>query len=153
MGTKTRLYGMGLLRVKLLQDRVFDKMLQEHGLDISRGQRGILFVLWQRDCLTISEISELTLLAKNTVSIVVNGMVEKGIVKREINPSNRRQTIISLTDYAKSMYSQYEEVSQQITDLVYTGFTEQEKDAFESYLQRITQTLIRYEAENKETRR
>ena len=131
MKANTRSYGMGILRVKLLQDRIFDKMLLENGLDISRGQRGILFVLWKRDHLTVSEISELTLLAKNTVSIVINGMVEKGIVQREINPHNRRQTIISLTDYAKSMHAQYEKVSQQITDLVYTGFTEAEKDAFE----------------------
>lgn len=145
MKTNTRSYGMGIMRVKLLKDRIFDKMLLENGLDISRGQRGILFVLWKRDHLTVSEISELTLLAKNTVSIVINGMVEKGIVQREINPDNRRQTIISLTDYARSLHDQYEKVSKQITDLVYTGFTEEEKDAFENYLDRILHTLICYE--------
>ena len=35
MKTNTRSYGMGIMRVKLLQDRIFDKMLLENGLDIS----------------------------------------------------------------------------------------------------------------------
>ena len=30
-------------------------------------------------------------------------MVNKGIVERTVNPDNRRQTIISLTEYAKSL--------------------------------------------------
>ena len=83
-------------------------MLQENGIEISGGQRRILFVLWKSDHLTISEISVRTSLARNTVSIVVDGMVNKGIVERQINPSNRGQTIISLTEYAKSLQGKYE---------------------------------------------
>ena len=41
-------------------------------------------------------------------------MVNKGIVERNINPKNRRQTIVSLTDYAKSLQAKYEVVSQQM---------------------------------------
>ena len=83
-------------------------MLQENGIEISGGQGRILFVLWKSDHLTISEISVRTSLARNTVSIVVDGMVNKGIVERQINPSNRGQTIISLTEYAESLQGKYE---------------------------------------------
>ena len=110
---------------------------------ISGGQGRILFVLWKKDHLTISEISEQTSLAKNTVSVVVDGMVRKGIVERETNPSNRRQTIISLTDYAQSMREQYEAVSQQMNQLFYQGFSEQEQKEFESFLARILKTLTK----------
>ena len=95
--------GFYISQIKQLQDRIFERMLSENGIEISGGQGRILFVLWKKDHLTISEISEQTSLAKNTVSVVVDGMVRKGIVERETNPSNRRQTIISLTDYAQSM--------------------------------------------------
>ena len=73
--------GFYISQIKQLQDRIFERMLNENGIEISGGQGRILFVLWKRDHLTISEISEQTSLAKNTVSVVVDGMVRKGIVE------------------------------------------------------------------------
>ena len=135
--------GFYISQIKQLQDRIFERMLNENGIEISGGQGRILFVLWKRDHLTISEISEQTSLAKNTVSVVVDGMVRKGIVERETNPSNRRQTIISLTDYAQSMREQYETVSRQMNQLFYQGFSEREQKEFESFLARILKTLTK----------
>ena len=135
--------GFYISQIKQLQDRIFERMLSENGIEISGGQGRILFVLWKKDHLTISEISEQTSLAKNTVSVVVDGMVRKGIVERETNPSNRRQTIISLTDYAQSMREQYETVSRQMYQLFYQGFSEREQKEFESFLARILKTLTK----------
>ena len=135
--------GFYISQIKQLQDRIFERMLSENGIEISGGQGRILFVLWKKDHLTISEISEQTSLAKNTVSVVVDGMVRKGIVERETNPSNRSQTIISLTDYAQSMREQYETVSRQMNQLFYQGFSEREQKEFESFLARILKTLTK----------
>ena len=134
--------GFYITQIKQLQDRIFERLLLENGIEISGGQGIILFILWKTDNLTISEISEKTSLAKNTVSVVINGMVNKGIVKRNINPKNRRQTIISLTEYAKSLQSKYEAVSWQMNTLFYQGFSEKEQKQFEQYLARILETLI-----------
>ncbi len=133
--------GFYITQIKQLQDRIFERLLLENRIEISGGQGRILFILWKTDHLTISEISEKTSLAKNTVSVVINGMVNKGIVERNINPANRRQTIISLTEYAKSLQTEYEAVSQQMNALFYQGFTEKERQQFESYLARILDTL------------
>lgn len=116
----------------------------ENGIEISGGQGRILFILWKNDNLTVSQISEKTSLAVNTVSVVINGMVNKGIVERNINPHNRRQVIISLTEYAKSLQAEYETVSQQMNALFYQGFSEKEQQQFESYLERILETLTEY---------
>jgi len=112
-------------------------------LETKGGQGRILFILWKTDNLTISEISEKTSLAINTVSIVINGMVNKGIVEKNINPQNRRQTIISLTEYAKSLQTKYEKVSQQMNELFYQGFSEKEQQFFEACLARILETLTK----------
>lgn len=133
--------GFYITQIKQLQDRIFERLLLENGIEISGGQGRILFILWKSDHLTISEISRKTSLAKNTVSVVVNGMVNKGIVDRSINPQNRRETIISLTEYAKSLQAKYEVVSQQMNFLFYQGFSEEEQKQFEQYLARILQTL------------
>ncbi len=135
--------GFYITQIKQLQDRIFERLLLENGIEISSGQGRILFILWKTDHLSVSEISERTSLAKNTVSIVIDGMVHKGIVEREINPQNRRQTIISLTDYAKSLREEYEAVSEQMNALFYQGFSEEEQIQFERYLARILETLTR----------
>lgn len=135
--------GFYISQIKQLQDRIFERLLLENDIEISGGQGRILFILWKTDNLTISEISEKTSLAKNTVSVVIDGMVNKGIVERTINPKNRRQTIVSLTDYAKSLQTKYEAVSQQMNLLFYQGFSEEEQQQFEQYLARILETLIR----------
>lgn len=133
--------GFYITQIKQLQDRIFERLLLENGIEISGGQGRILFILWKTNHLTISEISEKTSLAKNTISVVINGMVNKGIVARNINPENRRQTIISLTDYARSLQAKYEVVSEQMNTLFYQGFSEDEQKQFEHYLSRILETL------------
>ncbi len=133
--------GFYITQIKQLQDRIFERLLLENGIEISGGQGRILFILWKTDHLTISEISRKTSLAKNTVSVVIDGMVHKGIVERNINPNNRRQAIVSHTEYAKSLQAKYEAVSQQMNLLFYQGFSEKEQRQFENYLARILETL------------
>ena len=141
--------GFYITQIKQLQDRIFEKLLLENGIEINGGQGRILFVLWKKNHLTMSEISRETSLAKNTVSIVVNGMVNKGILERRINPDNRRQTIVSLTEYAKSLQEKYGVVSQQMNTLFYQGFSQKEQEEFENYLARILVTLTQVENADK----
>ena len=141
--------GFYITQIKQLQDRIFERLLLENGIEISGGQGRILYILWKTDNLTVSEISEKTSLAPNTISVVINGMVNKGIVERNINPRNRRQTIISLTAYAKSLQEKYELVSQKMNALFYQGFSEEEQRQFERYLARILETLTAHLHTNK----
>ena len=133
--------GFYISQIKQLQDRIFERLLIDNGIEISGGQGRIMFILWKTDNLSMSEISEKTSLAKNTVSVVIDGMVKKGIVERNITPQNRRQAIVSLTEYAKSLQEKYETVSQQMNSLFYQGFSEEEQKQFERYLARILETL------------
>lgn len=64
--------GFYITQIKQLQDRIFERFLSEQGLKISGGQGRILFVLWKQSPCTISEISQRTSLAKNTVSIMID---------------------------------------------------------------------------------
>lgn len=144
--------GFYISQIKQLQDRIFERLLSQNGIEINGGQGRILFVLWKNNPLTIGEISVRTSLAKNTVSIVVDGMVNKGILTRQTNPRNRRQSIVSLTDYARSLQTKYETVSQQMNTLFYQGFSPEEQEAFEQFLARILETLTREEQTYKKSK-
>ena len=81
----------------------FRKLLRQNEIKISDGQGRILFVLWKHDHLTIKESRQKTSLAKNTVSLVVDRIVRNGILEKNTNPDNFRQTVGSLTEYAKRL--------------------------------------------------
>ncbi len=87
----------------------------------------------------------------NTVSVVVNGMVGKGILERRTAPGDRRRAIISLTDYALSLKDKYDAVSQQMNALFYQGFAEEERLQFEQSLSKILDTLTQAESATKQT--
>lgn len=145
--------GFYITQIKQLQDRIFEKLLAEQNLSISSGQGRILFVLWKQDRQTVGDISRQTSLAKNTVSLILDGMAAHGIVERTVNPDNRRQTLISLTPYALSMRKRYETVSQQMNTLFYSGFSDVEKDHFEADLIRILETLQQFEIKMEKEKR
>ena len=132
--------GFYIAQIKQLQDRVFNRLLDEEGIDITGSQGRILFILWKEDALSLTEISERASLAKNTVTVIVDRMVAKGVLQRDADLHDRRQAIISLTDKAKAMRNDYEKVSQRMNSLFYEGFTEDERQAFENYLARILGT-------------
>lgn len=137
--------GFYISQIKQLQERIFQRLLEQNGLAISGAQGRILFILWKRDHQTVGALSRQTSLAKNTVSIVADGMVKKGILRRAENPQNRRQIILSLSSRAKAMEDAYEKVTQEMNELFYAGFSEAEREQFEAYLARILHTLHQIE--------
>ena len=141
--------GFYITQIKRRSERIFERLLLQNGIELSGGQGRILFVLWQQDGLTMTEISRQTSLAKNTLTVVVDGMVKKGIVLREQNPANRRETLVHLTERAKSLRERYENVSEQMTAMFYDGFTEKEQVECEKYLLRILTTLTNIEDERE----
>ena len=143
--------GFYIAQIKQLQDRVFNRLLDEEGIDITGSQGRILFILWKEDALSLTEISERASLAKNTVTVIVDRMVAKGVLQRDADLHDRRQAIISLTDKAKAMRNDYEKVSQRMSSLFYEGFTEDERQAFENYLARILGTLKDAENDQEKT--
>ena len=143
--------GFYIAQIKQLQDRVFNRLLDEEGIDITGSQGRILFILWKEDALSLTEISERASLAKNTVTVIVDRMVAKGVLQRDADLHDRRQAIISLTDKAKAMRNDYEKVSQRMNSLFYEGFTEDERQAFENYLARMLGTLKDAENDQEKT--
>jgi DNA-binding MarR family transcriptional regulator len=117
-------------------------MLKESDVDAFNGAQGrILYVLWERDELSITEVGRLTSLAKTTLTSMLDRMEASGLVERVPDKKNRRQIFIKITEEAKSFREKYDAVSEQMNDLFYQGFTEEEIDDFEAKLRRIKVNL------------
>ena len=134
--------GFLISRIKQAGGRRFDRLLDEAGVDAFNGAQGrILYVLWQGDGLTISQISTQTSLANTTLTSMLDRMEAGELIRREPSPKDRRAQLIFLTERAWALREDYDRISQQMNELYYDGFTEDEVRQLEGYLTRILANL------------
>ena len=130
--------GFLITRIKQVGGRVFERILAQKNIDAFNGPQGrILYVLWQQDGIPISELSRETGLAMTTLTSMLDRMEASGLVRRDRGDTDRRKILICLTEGAKALQDNYNEVTQEISDIYYKGFTEEEIRQFEIYLRRI----------------
>lgn len=134
--------GYLISRIKQVGTRLFDRMLADADIDAFNGAQGrILYVLWGKDSITISQLSAQTSLANTTLTSMLDRMETSGLIRREPSPRDRRALLIQLTDKARSLQADYDRISQQMNERYYDGFSEAEICQFEAYLQRVLNNL------------
>ncbi len=134
--------GFLLSQIHQLSGRAFEKMLRESEVDAFNGAQGrILYVLWEHEMLSITQVGKLTSLAKTTLTGMLDRMEEGGLVERIPDQKNRRQIFIRITEKAKAFREKYDEVSEQMSELFYQDFREEEIKEFEDMLRRIKANL------------
>ena len=134
--------GFLISQIGRLQARAFEKMLKETGVDAFNGAQGrILYVLWEHEELTISDISRLTSISKTALTSMLDRMEAGGLLKRTPDKKNRRQIFICITEKAKTFRAEYNNVSQRMNTLFYKGFNKKEIVEFEEKLKKILTNL------------
>ncbi len=133
--------GFLLSKAHQLMGRVFNRLLREHGIEFNSAQGRILFVLWERDGIPITELAQATMLSKSTLTSMLDRLEEAGHLRREPSPEDRRATLIALTEKNRLLRDRYNQVSKEMTELFYEGFTPEEVASFEDYLRRILENL------------
>ncbi len=138
--------GFLISRIHQLQARAFERLLREANVDAFNGPQGrILYVLWENEPLTISDIARLTSLANTTLTGMLDRMESAGLLERVRNPYNRREIRIRLTEQARALREASGAVTDKMNALFYQGFTEAEILFFEDKLRWIIDTLEREE--------
>ncbi len=136
--------GFLISQIKQLGGRSFEKILRDTGIDAFNGPQGrILYVLWENQSPTISQIGKQTSLANSTLTSMLDRMEAGGLITRKPDPHNRRQIIVSITEKAEALRDAYDRVSDEANEIFYDGFTEEEITSFEDTLRRIVRNLER----------
>lgn len=147
---KVREGGFLISKIKQVSGRIFDKMLKEYDImDLNNAQGRIIFVLWQRDNIPISELVKETALSKTSLTSMLDRLEQIGYITRQTDVQDKRKSVISLTEKSKALKKNYEDVSRDMLALFYEGLSEEEVDGFEKNLNHILSNLNRYEEENK----
>jgi DNA-binding MarR family transcriptional regulator len=71
---------------------------------LTTSQFDVIVTLGDTDGLTCSELSSQTLVTKGTLTGVLDRLAKKGLIKREAVPSDRRSTMIRLTDKGNALF-------------------------------------------------
>jgi DNA-binding MarR family transcriptional regulator len=140
--------GFLITQIHQLGRRVFAELLKQHEIVIGPGQGRILFALWQKDGVPINELVERTLLRKSTLSELLDNLEKAGYVRREQSEDDRRKILIKLTERTHKLQNVYVNLSIEMTKIFYDGFSMDEIDEFEAYLQRILSNLIPHDSES-----
>jgi DNA-binding MarR family transcriptional regulator len=134
--------GYLIAQIHQLGQRIFAKKLKQYQIiDINPAQGRILFALWKKDGLPIIELAKATSLSKSTLTPMLDRLEEIGHLKRVDSEGDRRKKLIYLTEKNKQLQNIYYQVSLEMKEFYYKGFTEKEIDQFEAYLKRILANL------------
>lgn len=138
--------GFLITKIKQLQGRIFEKLLAEHNISEFNGAQGrILFVLWGNDNIPISELAKQTGLAKTTLTSMLERMEKQELIKRIASPDDHRTVKIRLTKTAAALKEQYEQVSNEMSQIFYKGFSDEEILTLETGLRKILENLTEKE--------
>ncbi len=137
--------GNTVSQIKHLSDRIFERILAKKDIDAFNGAQGrILYALWQKEYISLRELSDRTGLAPTTLTSMIDRMESSELVCRIPDRNDRRKTLLALTDRARSLQQDYTEVSARMTEIFYAGFTEEEICQSEKILARIHENLKQY---------
>ena len=134
--------GFLITKIKQLGDRIFQRILNEKGVDAFNGSQGrILYTLWQEDGVPIKTISDKCGLAITTLTTMLERMEKQELIHRQPDEKDKRKTLIVLTEKARGLESDYHAVSDQMGRLYYKGFSASEIEQFEAFLERVRDNL------------
>jgi len=109
--------GFYISRIKQLNTRLLNKFLAKKNITAFNGEQGrILHVLWENDGISNRELSKKSGLAMSSLTTMLERMEEKNLLIRKFCPTDKRKSLIFLTDYAKSLKSEYDEISDKMTE-------------------------------------
>jgi len=140
--------GFLIAKIHQVSGRIFANILKKSGIDeINPAQGRILFVLWKKDDIPISELAKKTQLSKSTLTSMLDRLEKTGYLLRLPSKKDRRIILIKRTEKDRRLEDKYAQVSNEMTKLFYNGFTPKEINEFEDYLRRILANLTKISTE------
>lgn len=140
--------GYLISKIHQTSERIFSKLLRDAEIeDINPAQGRILFALWKQDNVPITELAKETQLHKSTLTKMLDRLEDSGHLTRKQMPGDRRTTLVRLTEKDKRLKEKYEKTSEEMRQIYYRGFAEDEVTLLNELLVKVLDNLIGYTEE------
>lgn len=128
-----------------LMFRSFSQVRETRTLDhgISAGQWTFLRQLWRGDGISQHELSRRLAMRDATTAVALRGLEEASLVRRCVNPRDRRETLVFLTPHARRLRGLLFPVTEEVQALATRGFSDEEAATLRDLMQRMITNLAR----------
>lgn len=123
--------------VSLKFDKLSNPILSEY--DLTTAQYRVLKFLYsqQEKLARVVDVEKECSIRHPTALGLIDNLEKKGFVKKMVNPQDARSKVIILTDKAKNLQTELEEVGDRIEDVLTDNLTEEEKFELLGLLEKI----------------
>jgi DNA-binding MarR family transcriptional regulator len=102
------------------------KQMKNQDIAMSPGQAGILFLLKKTGTMKMTELGGLLEIDNSTITRLVDRLEEMELVERRMNPKDRRQYLISITEKGQDEIRKVQIIANQTNEMIKQGFTSEE---------------------------
>lgn len=139
---RTKMGGLLISKINFLSGRTFSKIINNRKkLEINNSQGRILFVLSKFKEMNINSLGDELSLSKSTLTSMLDRLEKSGYIKKNLNTIDKRKTLISITKKGEGVAKAYDHIIEEMTEIYYKDFTEEEIYEFEMYLEKIYSNL------------
>ncbi len=125
-----------------LYEKMFEHVREEYGM--TQLEVDIVAFLKNNPGLdTASDIVKYRMLPKANVSQAVELLIRRGLVKRRPDGRDRRRVHLELTSPAEAAAEQIREAQGRFSDLLFEGFTDEERRQYQELTGRIAENIRR----------
>ena len=111
-------------------DFITEKLKERGFPDFASSHGNILFQLSVNEKMTMGELAEKINRDKSTTTVLVRKLEKDGFITGDSDPADKRSRIIYLTEKGKQFNNTAMELSKELLETFYRGFSEEEKNLF-----------------------
>ena len=127
--------------VSRLLRRVYDRRVEPLGL--TRAQWRVLVHVYRREGVSQTALAQVLEIEKPTLGKLVDRLEEKGWVERRIEASDQRARRVVITDQARPLIDQMEELAEDVHADALDGVADEEADQLHDTLMTVKSNLLR----------
>lgn len=139
---RTTDYLMNIRRINKLHESMLKDVCETYRLTAIEGNV-ISFLYNNPGKDTAGDIVELRMLSKGNVSQAVELLIQKGLLQRRQDETDRRKIHLSLLPAARPITEEIETMRKQFHEEIFSGFSEEEYERFDQLSSRMMQNTKR----------
>ena len=111
---------------------------------LHKSQHRLLMVLSRMEKnISQRDLAEMLNITPAAVAVTLKKMEKMGLVQRMVSEQDNRYNQVVLTDKGKKIVKESRKIFQYVDEKMFAGFSEEELEVFEEYLNRIKENLIK----------
>lgn len=104
-------------------------------LGLSPGQaRALRVIVDSEPPLKMVQLAERLRIVPRSVTPVIDALEEAGLVRREVDPANRRSTLLVVTDEGRERYERVREARRRVAEELFSVLTSEQQDRLRELL-------------------